>query len=61
MHRGRVGKTISHDKVLEKTGQGGMGEVYLAEDSRLVRNLDLKILPEATAGLYTTREAGSCI
>ena len=46
MHRGRVGKTISNDRVLEKLGQGGMGEVYLAEDSRLVRNVDLKILPE---------------
>ena len=33
-----VGTTISHYKVLEKIGQGGMGEVYLAEDSRLDRN-----------------------
>ena len=45
MHRGRVGKTISYDKILEKISHG-MGEVYLAEDSPLVRNVDLKILPE---------------
>ena len=33
-----VGKTIIHYKILEKIGQGGMDEVYLAEDSRLDRN-----------------------
>ena len=39
-----LGKTISHYKVLEKIGQGGMGEVYLAQDSCLDRKVTLKIL-----------------
>ncbi len=41
-----VGKTISHYKVLEKIGRGDMGEVYLAEDSRLDRRVALNWFEE---------------
>ncbi len=51
-----IGRALGHYLILEKIGAGGMGEVYLARDERLQRDVAIKILPAGTLADETARE-----
>ena len=54
-----IGKTLSHYEVVACLGKGGMGEVYVAEDTKLHRRIALKVLPKEMAPIRNGGRASS--
>ncbi len=54
-HDAVVGHTLSHYRIVEKIGSGGMGDVYCAQDERLDRQVAIKVLPPGTLADESSR------